>query len=265
MNLTIKKKLNIFILALTFSTVSATANNIKPSLDIAEVDAKVKQLFILYNNHNEHSIYQQFTDTLGAQVDENEFLIDLKNKHNTLGNLIKTKLIFSHSAYTNLIYLFYQSTYERTTLTEYFILSRHHPMKGLQFNTDYVDTHGILKNDEILDDRTKKSIIYIQTLRGLYNNSNYYSYYKNMAPLTTEGILSKDDFISKMTIQKNKLGKYISSKVLFTKKIKSDIVIITYLTQYEKYSTIEFFGVGEDHKSEKLKIIVYSLNLKLTN
>lgn len=265
MNLAIKKKLNIFILTLTFSTVSATANNIKPSLDITEADAKVKQLFTLYNNHNEHSLYQQFTDTLGAKVDENEFLIDLKNKHNTLGNLIKTKLIFSHSAYPNLIYLFYQSTYEHTILTEYFILSRHHPIKGLQFNTDYVDTHGILKNDEILDSRTKKVIIYIQTLRDLYNNSNYYSYYKNMDPVTTEGILSKDDFISKMTVQKNKLGKYISSKILFAKKTKSDIVIITYLTQYEKYSTIEFFGVGEDHKSEKLKIIVYSLNLKLTN
>lgn len=84
--------------------------------------------------------------------------------------MIKTKLIFSHSAYPNLIYLFYQSTYERTILTEYFILSRHHPMKGLQFNTDYVDTHGILKNDEILDDRAKKAIIYIQTIRNLYNN-----------------------------------------------------------------------------------------------
>lgn len=86
-----------------------------------------------------------------------------------------------------------------------------------------------------------------------------------MDTATTEGILSKDDFISKMTIKKNKPGKYISSKVLFTKKIKSDMIIITYLTQYEKYSTIEFFGVGNDHKSEKFKIIIYSLNLKLTN
>lgn len=196
------------------------ACKIKSSVDVTEADAKVKQLFTLYNNHNEHSLYQQFTDTLGAKVDENEFLIDLKNKHNTLGNLIKTKLIFSHSAYPNLIYLFYQSTYERTTLTEYFVLSRHHPMKELQFNTDYVDTHGILKNDETLDSKNKKAIMYIQTLRDLYNNSNYYSYYKNMDPVTTEGILSKDDFISKMTIQKNKLGKYISSKILFAKKNK---------------------------------------------
>lgn len=230
---------SIFLILSLTSTVLSQEKDL--TSDVVTADKKIQELFEYYNNDEGLLYYQSSTDVLGNKTNKSIFLKRLEEKKNKLGKLIKSELLLSRRASPNLLFMFYQSTYENDTLTEFFCLSREKSSEKFSVSIDNIDLDRAMKNEGEKDESIKYAEQKIQLLRGFYNNYQFKEFYQNI-DFGPEGKKPQDQFISMITNNRSKFGKYVNEELLFTRN-KSNGIILTYLTQYEKYAIVEVFGI----------------------
>lgn len=256
MNLSFENIIKVFIVFLFFSSIAVAANE-KAFLDTAVVDAKVQELFKFYNENDMHQFYKQMTQSPDEILDEKNVSMNLEERKQKIGKLIKSDLLFSQNASPNLLYLFYQSTYEHAVLTEVFCFSFDSSTKTFKLAIDYLDVDNSMRNEGERDERVNEAELKVQMFRGLYNQREFDLFYQDMDAASDKDAPSKNKFLSMMNGHNKRLGKYVSSNLIFSRS-KHNGVILTYLTQCEKYAIVELWGFARNTSVDSFRLRVYN-------
>jgi hypothetical protein len=99
----------------------------------------------------------------------------------------------------------------------------------------------------------------MMNLQGEYNTGEYELIYKQ-ASVSFKEVVSKDGFVKFMAEKFNQLGKYKSSKVLFSKEVNGRVVNITYISVYEKYTLAEDVTFKDEKNGKGLRLFQYAVD-----
>lgn len=86
----------------------------------------------------------------------------------------------------------------------------------------------------------------------------YEPFYNRVDFGSKEYVAPKEKFLMMMKEQNKNLGKYINSKLLFSRS-KNNGVVLTYLSQYEKYAVVELWGGIRDSPIDAFRLRVYEV------
>lgn len=116
--------------------------------------------------------------------------------------------------------------------------------------------HKYIKNDEEIRELAKQQVNVIQenyndgALLEIYNKGT-----NDFKKITPEG-----DFLLLMKRKKEVLGYFVSSELLTSNVINSNVVILTYRSTYKNYSLIEEFQFIRKHKDDDLQLGTYFID-----
>ncbi|WP_330985918.1 MULTISPECIES: hypothetical protein [Enterobacterales] len=224
--------------------------------DLNEYDAVVQDFYKNYNSDKVGLLYQKLLSRTGKKLSEEVVLNNVRERKKNLGKLIKTKFLSSYHASPDLHYLFYQANYEHSTAVEFFCLTHDSLTGELKITVDQIDTVNQMRNEGEVDERVSQAKMKIDEFRKLYNRGQYEGFYQRVDFGSENYTLPKDKFVSIMTEQKESLGRYVNAKLLFSRS-KNNGVILTYLSQYEKYAVVELWGFVRDSTADEFKLRVY--------
>lgn len=141
---------------------------------------------------------------------------------------MKNKLAMFFSASLILLFLFFGSSLMRNTI----------------------------KADSNIREAAKNKVDIIQMD---YNKNKYLNIY-NKATIDFKKITTEEDFISLMERKKEVLGRFVSSKLIASNVVNSNVVILTYRSNYSNYSLIEEFQFIRESKGDALQLGTYFID-----
>lgn len=225
---------------------------------VGESDAEIQSYYKNYNDNDENKIYESLLSRSGGQPDKEVVFQNISEKKKAIGQFIKSELKYSEHASPNLQYLFYESNYEYSTVLEFFCVTRDLSTKKLRITVDQVDTDNQMRNEGDMDDRVHQAVAKVNEFRELYNKKTYESFHNRVDFGSKKYVVPKEKFLMMMREQNKNLGKYISAKLLFSRS-KNNGVVLTYLSQYEKYAVVELWGVIRDSPVDAFRLRVYEV------
>lgn len=257
----------VFILLLFCNVNFVVANEVKLNCDVSEATAKVGYLHELYNNRDYNGIYQIYTEKLKqTNSSQREFLSESALRRKTLGKFIDGALLFKECANPKLIFLAYQSRYEKYSLIEFLGMTHDRASDAPKIDFFFFDINGVMISNE---NKTIKNDIdihkvnnQVSEIRELYNHEKFLTIYQK-ATAELKKITTKDAFSSKMTAQKNKLGKCVNTRLVFSQHANPDSIYLTYISQYEKYAILEIFWFTRKNSNELFSLNAYNVSVNL--
>lgn len=116
--------------------------------------------------------------------------------------------------------------------------------------------HNFIHRNDNLRELAKEKVNIIQ---GNFNNGDILKIY-NEGTNDFKRITTKNDFLLLMKRKQGVLGDFVSSTLLVSNVINSNIVILTYRSTYENYSLIEEFRFIRDNKNGDLQLGTYFID-----
>lgn len=118
----------------------------------------------------------------------------------------------------------------------------------------------ILFNTSGCDDKNIKEVqIKIQTIQTNYNTKNFDEIY-NQSSDEFKKVSDRDGFVKFLQEKFSLLGKFKSSKILFKNEKNEDIVNITYLSTYERYTLAEDYTFKDEKNGRGFRLLQYTVD-----
>jgi hypothetical protein len=114
----------------------------------------------------------------------------------------------------------------------------------------------LIKSDK--DVRTSAKIM-VNIIQENYNNGDFFKIY-NTGTDDFKKLTPENDFFLLMKRKKEVLGDFVSSTLMVSNVINSNVVILTYRSTYENYSLIEEFQFIRKDKKNELQLGTYFID-----
>lgn len=116
--------------------------------------------------------------------------------------------------------------------------------------------HEYIKDDKDIRELAKQKVNVIQEN---YNDGALLEIY-NKGTDDFKKITPESDFLLLMERKKEVLGYFVSSELLASNVINSNVVILTYRSKFNNYSLIEEFQFIRKHKDDDLQLGTYFID-----
>lgn len=251
-------KIAILFLSIVTNINTSYSATVETFPAVNESDIVVQSFYQSYNNDEINHIYEILIPRSGDKPSKDIVLQNIRERKKTIGRFIKSELKSSMHASPNLLYLFYEAYYEHSTVLEFFCVTRNPSTKKIRITVDQIDTDNQMRNEGSVDDRVHQAVVKVSEFRRLYNEKMYESFYNRVDFGSESYVVPKEKFLIMMREQNESLGRHISSKLLFSRS-KNNGVVLTYLSQYEKYAVVELWGVIRDSPIDAFRLRVYEV------